>query len=290
MCGGGSKLDLPSFDDEIESAEGQMDYASDERDVRGKQTEEKMEKYDEMLGELQDGSRDLSSFARETGEVNKDDFNDMYRGFRGDYAQSTQDFASQASLDDHRNKAFADTYQAMEQQRQSSAASLQSYGIDPSQMRSGALDQTARTNMAAQAVANATRAGDQREMAAMQAQQQALTMGNSLQQSSMSAMQQAGAQDMNTANLGNAGMQAQEQYLGTGVSWNDQYNQSLNQKASFKQMESQARQAEDAANAGSGGDMMGGAMALGAAALTGGASLWATGGAMAAGAALGSQS
>jgi hypothetical protein len=94
-------------------------------------------------------------------QTDRQRYEEVFQPIENNLIQEFQNYDSPERLDLERGRAIADVSSAFESQRRNAAARLESYGIDPSQTRSMALDIGMRTAQAA-AQASAADAATQR--------------------------------------------------------------------------------------------------------------------------------
>lgn len=140
-------------------------------------------------------------------------YNSTYKPIEQGFAQTALNYASPERAEQRAGMAMADVSNQFEAQRKTALASLESYGIDPSQTRYGALDLSSRIAQAAATAAAGTQSHLNTEATGLALQGEAINTGRGY----ASNISQAYS---TSTNAGNAGSQAgylgaQAGYLGT---------------------------------------------------------------------------
>jgi hypothetical protein len=132
-----------------------------------------------------------------------------YQPIEGQFAQTAQDYNTPARAAQQSAAAQADVASSYAQQRQAALQNLESFGIDPSQTRYGALDLGTRISQAASSASAATQSRLNTEATGLALQGEAINIGRGYPGSI--------AQSYSTATqAGQAGIGAANQTLSTG--------------------------------------------------------------------------
>jgi hypothetical protein len=106
-----------------------------------------------------------------------DFYNSTYKPIESQFAQTAQNYNSPARADANAASAQADVANAFTANRNAATASLESFGIDPSQTRFGALDLGSRISQAAATAAAGTQSRLNTEATGMALQGEAINIG-----------------------------------------------------------------------------------------------------------------
>lgn len=151
----------------------------------------------------------------------------IYEPLEEQQAYRAQTAANPQTWEEKAGAAEADVGAKFEQARQAAQQRLESYGVDPSQTRSSALDLGSRV---AQAAATAT-AGNQARQTAQEYSDQlmanAVATGKNLPQTVIASSQAGGQSGNQGVNVPLAVTQSGAQTLGTGPQWQQIGNQGL---------------------------------------------------------------
>lgn len=169
---------------------------------------------------------DQADAQRQNAATAQDYYTKTYQPIETQFAQQAQSYASPARADERAAQAEGDVASQFDAQRKSALTSLESYGIDPSQTRYGALDLGTRVSQAAATAAAGTQSRQQSEAMGMSLEGEAINIGRGYP--GQVAQSYAGA----TAS-GAAGIQASNQtastygnLMGTATQWGGLANQS----------------------------------------------------------------
>lgn len=92
----------------------------------------------------------------EQAQSDRERYETMFRPMEDEFVREAQEFDTQERRDQERGRAIADVNTQFDAQRRNAQRRLESYGIDPSQTRAGALDIGIRTQQAAAQAGAAT--------------------------------------------------------------------------------------------------------------------------------------
>lgn len=177
-------------------------------------------------------------------------YDQYYKPLEAQFATTAAGYNAPARAEQQSAAAQADVANSFAAQRQSSLQSLESYGIDPSQTRYGALDLGTRISQAAAQASAGTQSRLNTEATGLALQGEAINVGR--------GYSSAIAQSYNTAqSSGASGISAANQTygtgsssMGTGVQWgqlsNQSYGTSINAKNTQFNNELSAYNAENA--------------------------------------------
>ncbi len=195
-------------------------------------------------------------------------YQSLYQPLENDAIYDAQLYSSQAKQDEMAGKAAAQVSSSFGQSRAASQARLQSFGIDPSQMRSGALDTESRLAEASARASAATTARQQTEAMGRAMRDNAINVGKGYPgqvQGSYGTAIQSGSQAASTA-LNNT--QTAANAMNQAATWMGQSNQALSNGANMLNMGYQNALGEFNANQNASSGIMG-LLGTGAGALLG---------------------
>lgn len=167
----------------------------------------------------------LDAMTRESGTMvdnahaDRARYETVFQPIEDKFVQQANDWNSAARSDQRAGAAMADVRQAAESRRQSALASLESYGIDPSQTRFQALDLGTRVQEAAAVAAAGTQSRLQSEATGLALQGEAINIGKGYP--GQVAQSYAGATQAGNSAIGNAvqGTSALGSAMGSPVQW-----------------------------------------------------------------------
>jgi hypothetical protein len=152
-------------------------------------------------------------------------YESVYQPVENQFVQTAQDYNTPARAQERSAAAQADVASAFQGQRNAALQSLESYGIDPSQTRYGALDLGARVSQAAAQAAAGTTSRTQSEATGLALQGEAINIGRGYPGQVASAYGTA----INAGSGGvNAGLNTSSTYgnlMGNPTSWFSAANQ-----------------------------------------------------------------
>jgi hypothetical protein len=198
------------------------------------------------------------------GVAERERYNRVFQPIEDQLIAESRDFATPGRMDLEAGRAQADVAQAFDAQRRAALANLESFGIDPSTARAGALDRAARTAQAAASAGAANNARLQTEATGRALRGEAINIGRGYPGAIAQAYQTAQNAGQGAVGAGLAATASGANTMGTGVQWQGLSNQALgnwgNQVAS---MNNAAIQANAMRRGGSGiGSILGGVAGL----------------------------
>jgi hypothetical protein len=198
------------------------------------------------------------------GEAERARYRQVFQPVEDMLIAEARDYATPGRMELEASRAQADVAQAFEAQRRAALANLESYGIDPSTVRAGALDRMSRTAQAAALAGAANNARLQTEATGRALRGEAINIGRGYPGAIAQAYQTAQNAGQGAVGAGLAATASGANTMGTGVQWQGLSNQALanwgNQVAS---MNSAAMQANAMRRSGSGiGSILGGIAGL----------------------------
>lgn len=211
--------------------------------------------------------------------ADRERYQSVFRPIEDQLVRDVEEYSSPQRMELEAGRAQADVAQSFDAQRKAALANLESYGVDPSMARAGALDRAARTSQAAVSAgaANVTRQNVENTARALRGEAINLGRGYQSQIAQAYATAQNAGQGAVSANLATTASGAGT--MGTGLQYMGQQQGFLGNWSNALGGQSQANaQAAAARNAGgaSTGSIIGGVAGLAGAVLapfTGGASL-----------------
>lgn len=163
----------------------------------------------------------LPNMERESANAaaDRERYKNVFQPVEDRLVAEAESYASDDRKEQEAGRAQADVSQAFESQRVAAMKGLESYGVDPSQARAGALDKAARTAQAAASAGAANGSRIQTEMTGRALRGEAINLGRGYQSQIAQAYatsQQAGGGAVQ-GNLATTGSGAQT--MGTGPQW-----------------------------------------------------------------------
>jgi hypothetical protein len=155
----------------------------------------------------------------EAGQRERERYQEVFQPVEDMLVQEAKDYASPERMALEAGKAQADVAQAFDAQRRGALATLESYGVDPSLARAGALDRSARVSQAAMSAGAANSARTQVENVSRALRGEVINIGRGYPGSIAQAYntaQQAGGGAVQ-ANLQTTASGANT--MGTGMQW-----------------------------------------------------------------------
>lgn len=163
-------------------------------------------------------------------------YEDKYQPLEDNLIQEFQQYDSPERRAQERGRAIADTNSAFDAQRRQALSRLESYGVDPSQTRSAALDLGMRTQQAAAAAAAATNSDRSVQNTGRALRAEAINIGKGLPsqvaasygQSLNAGNSQVGNANSTTNSSSNA-LQGANSYLNTSIAGNSAAGNTMSQ-------------------------------------------------------------
>lgn len=211
----------------------------------------------------------------EAGVKERERYQNIFQPIEDELVREAQDYGSPERMALEAGKAQADVAQAFDAQRKGALAALESYGVDPSMARSGALDRSARISQAAASAGAANAARTQVENIGRALRGEAINIGRGYPGSIAQAYNTAQAAGGGAVNANLQTTASGANTMGTGMQWSGLQSGFLQNWG--QNMDSQGRawaageQAKSAAVAGI-GSAIGGIAGLAMAPYTGGPS------------------
>jgi hypothetical protein len=211
----------------------------------------------------------------EAGARERARYQEVFQPVEDALAQEAKDYASPERMALEAGKAQADVAQAFDAQRRGALIALESYGVDPSQARAGALDRSARITQAAASAGAANAARTQVENVSRALRGEVINIGRgypgSIAQAYTTAQQAGGGAVQSNLQTTASGANT----MGTGMQWGGLQSGFLQNWGSNVDSQGRAwaagQQAQAQATAGIGA-AIGGLAGLAMAPYTGGAS------------------
>src|SRR4029077_9168740 len=152
-------------------------------------------------------------------DIDRKRYEDIYQPLEEQAALRAQDYATPERQDGDAGKAGADDAMHAEQGRQAAQERLKSFGVDPSQLKSGALDLSTRVAEGAMQAGAGTTARFRTEQYADQLVANAINTGKGYPQQTLAASGQAGTSGNQASNTGLATTTSGANTMGTGYQW-----------------------------------------------------------------------
>jgi hypothetical protein len=174
---GGGAPDPPDYskisDSSEKAADLEFDYGTQQFDFYKDQYDEYKPYVTDYLQSMTDTSEENRTRANEY----YDTYTETYLPIEKEFAQTALDYANPGRIEQRAAQAGADVANQYEASRNTALQSLESYGIDPSQTRYGALDLSSRTFQAAATAAAMTKSRENTEKAGREFQDDAIKTG-----------------------------------------------------------------------------------------------------------------
>ena len=153
------------------------------------------------------------------GERERARYQSVFQSVEDELVREAQDYGSPARMELEAGKAKADVAQAFDAQRKGALAALESYGVDPSMARSGALDRSARISQAAASAGAANAARTQVENVGRALRGEAINIGRGYPGSIAQAYNTAQAAGGGAVNANLQTTASGANTMGTGMQW-----------------------------------------------------------------------
>jgi hypothetical protein len=154
-------------------------------------------------------------------------YEDIYQPLEDQAAQRAQDYVTPERQEYEAGKAEADVAMQFEAARRAAQDKLEGYGVDPSQLRSGALDLQSRVAEAAAQAGAGNQARFRTEQYGDQLMANAINTGKGYPAQTLGAAGAAGASGNQATNTGLATTQSGANTMGTGYQWQGMGNQGV---------------------------------------------------------------
>lgn len=162
-----------------------------------------------------------------TAAADRERYETIFQPLEDDLAKDARDYASPEKLEAEAGRAMADVSTQFQAARTAATERLESFGIDPGQVRAGALDTAARVQEAASRAAAGNQARVQAEAVGRAMRSEAINVGRGYPgqiagayATALQSGQQGVQSGLNTTASGASTM-------GTGLQWTGAQNQSL---------------------------------------------------------------
>jgi len=160
-------------------------------------------------------------------DADRQRYEDIYQPLEDQYAQRAQDYVTPERQEMEAGKAEADVAAQFQQARNTAQQRLESFGVDPSQTRAGALDLGSRIAEAAAQASAGNQARFRTEQYGDQLMSNAINTGKGYAQQVMGEQSGAGQSGNQAANTGLATTASGAQTMGTGNQWQQTGNQGV---------------------------------------------------------------
>lgn len=178
--------------------------------------------WQDQLALLQDvlGTQtDIMERRQETGEADRARYERVYQPIEDDLVKDFMDFDTVERRNLESGRAKAGVQQAFDAQRRNAEQRLASYGIDPSQLRAGALDLDVRLQTAAQQAAQGNAARNRVEDLGRSLRAEAINIGKGYPSQVAGAYGQALAAGNSAVGNMNSTVASGANTMGTGMQW-----------------------------------------------------------------------
>jgi hypothetical protein len=187
-------------------------------------------------------------------------YEDIYQPLEEQAAARAQDYVTPERQEAEAGKAEADVAQEFDRARRAAADRLEAFGVDPSQVRSGALDLGTRVAQGAAEASAGNQARFRTEQYGDQLMANAINTGKGYPQQTLGEAGAAGASGNQATNTGLATTASGANTMGTGTQWQGLGNQSLGtagQIASARFQNDLAKQAAQQSSSSGFGSLLG---------------------------------
>jgi len=154
-------------------------------------------------------------------------YENIFQPLEEQLAKDAEDYATPERQEVEAGKAEADVAAQFGQARQAAQDRLESFGVDPSQTRSGALDLGTRVAEAAAQASAGNQARTQTENIGRALRSEAINVGKGYPAQALAAQAGSSGAGNQAANTGLATTASGAQTMGTGQSWQGMGNQSI---------------------------------------------------------------
>jgi hypothetical protein len=175
-------------------------------------------------------------------------YEDIYQPLEEQAAARAQDYVTPERQEAEAGKAEADVAQEFDRARRAAADRLEAFGVDPSQVRSGALDLGTRVAQGAAEASAGNQARFRTEQYGDQLMSNAINTGKGYPAQSLAAAGQAGASGNQATNTGLATTASGANTMGTGTQWQGLGNQAIGTSGQIVSNRLQSDLAKQAAN------------------------------------------
>lgn len=156
-------------------------------------------------------------------------YEDVYQPLEDQAAARAQDYVTPERQEAEAGKAEADVAQEFDRARRAAGDRLEAFGVDPSQVRSGALDLGTRVAQGAAEASAGNQARFRTEQYGDQLMANAINTGKGYPAQTLAAAGQAGASGNQATNTGLATTASGANTMGTGTQWQGLGNQAIGQ-------------------------------------------------------------
>lgn len=231
MCGKAPKA--PDMRPQAEASQYAADKAFEISKDQLDWAKEQWQATQEMLGPLLDQQFDMSEEQRELARVDRQRWREKFLPAEDRFIDRALDYDSSARRELEAGRARAQVQQALDAQRNNAQQRLNSYGIDPSQTRSHAIDAAQRTQAVAAQAAAGNQARARTEQMGTALLSDVSNMGRGLP--GQAAASYAGALNAGNSYVGNqnSAVNSFMPALGNAQGWNAQGMQGINQSANI---------------------------------------------------------
>lgn len=241
---GGGKGSAPAAPDYTPVAQSSLDAAKIQAQTSSDQLDWAKQQYADQapytnafmksMTDTETQDQGIATESQANAQQAQDYYKQTYQPVETQFAQTAQGYNTPARADEQSAAAQAGVGQAFSGQRQAALQSLESYGIDPSQTRYGALDLGTRISQAAAQSAAGTQSRLNTEATGLALQGEAINIGRGYPGQVAQAYGTAvnagqGATGAGNAGVG-AGLNTSSTYgslMGTPTQWSGLQNQSL---------------------------------------------------------------
>ena len=210
----------------------------------------------------------------EAAAADRTRYQGVFQPIEDQLVREVNDYVTPARMEYEAGRAQADVTQAFDQQRKAALANLESYGVDPSMARAGALDRAVRVAQAATSAGAANQTRQQVEQTGRALRGEAINLGRGYQSQIAQAYATANQAGSGAVQANLATTASGAATMGTGLQWSGQQQGFLQNWGQNLAGQNQARATAQAGGS-SAGAIIGGIAGLAGAVLapfTGGAS------------------
>lgn len=241
MCG--KTPEAPDLSETAEASKYQADMAFKMQMESLEFSREQFDKTEKILERVLGPQLKIMEEQWAFGKEDRQRYKEMYQPLEERQLREAESFDSPERIALARGRAQASVQQAFDAQRENAQRNLESYGIDPSQTRSGAMDRNARIQMAMAQAGASNNAQTQTEAMGRALRSEAVNVGRGLPGQSLASY--GLAMNAGSTALGNQQSTSQmgANMMGSPQSWGQMGMAGLQQSANIHTMNFQNQQA-----------------------------------------------
>jgi hypothetical protein len=217
----------PNYQPLVDTANKQSQQAYDTSQQQQQWAKDTYAQNKEVSDKVIDSNLSTMDAQSKNAAADRARYDSTFIPLQNEYIQKAQDYASPGRMEVEAGKAEADVASQFAAARQSAQDRLESYGVDPSSTRAGALDLGTRVAQAAAQSSAGNQARTQTEATGNQMLMNAIGLGQNLPGQATTEYSSAGQAGNQAANTGLATTASGAQTMGTGTQWQQLGTQGL---------------------------------------------------------------